>query len=149
MKIRLHLLEKELTDHKFVILGANLFLDDLKIMTALSKILQKLNDDPPTLLIWQGSFTSVPVFASMSSRNISSSTQYKNNFDALATLLSRFDNLTENTTMIFIPGPNDLWGSMVSLGASGTLPQDPIPSAFTKKSTRSVKTLYGAQIPPE
>lgn len=147
LKIRLHLLEKELTDHKFVILGANLFLDDLKIMTALSKILQKLNDDPPTLLIWQGSFTSVPVFASMSSRNISSSTQYKNNFDALATLLSRFDNLTENTTMIFIPGPNDLWGSMVSLGASGTLPQDPIPSAFTKKINKVCKNVVWSSNP--
>ncbi|CAI4037027.1 hypothetical protein SMKI_16G3260 [Saccharomyces mikatae IFO 1815] len=147
LKIRLHLLEKELIDHKFVILGANLFLDDLKVMTALSKVLQKLNDDPPTLLLWQGSFTSVPVFASMSSRNISSSTQYKNNFDALAMLLSRFDNLTENTTMIFIPGPNDLWGSMVSLGASGTLPQDPIPSAFTKKINKVCKNIVWSSNP--
>ncbi|CAI4054183.1 DNA polymerase epsilon noncatalytic subunit SKDI_16G4310 [Saccharomyces kudriavzevii IFO 1802] len=147
LKIRLHLLEKELTDHRFVILGADLFLDDLRIMTALSKILQKLNDDPPNLLIWQGSFTSIPVFASMSSRNISSSTQYKNNFDALATLLLRFDDLTENTTMIFVPGPNDLWGSMLSLGASGTLPQDPIPGAFTKKINKVCKNVIWSSNP--
>lgn len=147
LKIRLHLLEKELTDHRFIILGADLFLDDLRIMTALSKILQKLNDDPPTLLIWQGSFTSVPVFASMSSRNVSSSTQYKNNFDALATLLSRYDNLTESTTMIFIPGPNDLWGSMISLGANGILPQDPIPSVFTKKMNKVCKNIIWSSNP--
>ena len=79
--------------------------------------------------------------------SISSSTQYKNNFDALATLLSRFDNLTENTTMIFIPGPNDLWGSMVSLGASGTLPQEPIPSAFTKKINRVCKNIVWSSNP--
>ena len=147
LKIRLHLLEKELTDHRFIILGADLFLDDLRIMTALSKILQKLNDDPPTLLIWQGSFTSVPVFASMSSRNVSSSTQYKNNFDALATLLSRYDNLTESTTMIFIPGPNDLWGSMISLGANGILPQDAIPSVFTKKMNKVCKNIIWSSNP--
>ncbi|KOG96457.1 DNA polymerase epsilon noncatalytic subunit [Saccharomyces eubayanus] len=147
LKIRLHLLEKELTDHKFIILGADLFLDDLRIMTALSKILQKLNDDPPTLLIWQGSFTSIPVFASMSSRNVSSSTQYKNNFDALATLLSQYDNLTERTTMIFIPGPNDLWGSMISLGANGILPQDAIPSVFTKKMNKVCKNIIWSSNP--
>ncbi|CCC68073.1 hypothetical protein NCAS_0A15150 [Naumovozyma castellii] len=147
LKIRLHFLEKELEDHRFVILGGDLFLDELATLEALKKTFTKLEEDPPTLLIFQGSFTSVPVHASMTSRNVSATTQYKNNFDTLAGLLSTFENIINGSTLIFIPGPNDPWSSMVSLGATGIFPQKPIPTYFTQKMNRVCKHIIWGSNP--
>lgn len=141
IKIRLHLLERELIDHKFVLLGGDMFLDELQTMEALKKVLQRIDSDPPTVLLFFGSFSSTPVHASMSSKNISSTTQYKNNFDSLADLLSQFENIINYTHLVFIPGPNDPWTSISSLGANGILPQKPIPTFFTKKMNRVCKHI--------
>ncbi|CCF56339.1 hypothetical protein KAFR_0B00390 [Kazachstania africana CBS 2517] len=147
LKIRLHYLEKELEDHRFVILGGDLFLDKFITLEALRKTFKKLNDDPPTVIVFQGSFTSVPVHTSVTSKSISSSTQYKNNFDTLAALLSEFENIKNDSILIFIPGANDPWGSMHSLGASGSLPQKPIPSFFTQRISRVCKRVIWGSNP--
>ncbi|CCH61141.1 hypothetical protein TBLA_0E00800 [Henningerozyma blattae CBS 6284] len=142
LKIRLHYLERELTDNIFVILGGDLFLDELKTFDALKKIFEKLNEDPPIVLILLGSFSQKPIFATMNNHRISSSEQYKNNFDTLATLLTQFENLIATTTFIFIPGVNDPWGSSVSLGSSTTLPQRNIPEEYQSKINRICKKTY-------
>lgn len=147
LKIRLHYLEKELVDHRFVILGGDVFLDEMATLDALGKVFAKLNEDPPTVIVLQGSFTAVPVHASMSSRNISSTTQYKNNFDTLANLISRFENIANYSTFIFVPGVNDPWGSMVSMGAAYALPQRPVPSYFTQKIQRVCKNVIWGSNP--
>ncbi|EDO18368.1 hypothetical protein Kpol_1013p40 [Vanderwaltozyma polyspora DSM 70294] len=147
LKLRLHFLEKELIDHKFLILGGDLFLDDMNTISALRKLFTKINDDPPTVIIFQGSFSSTPVHASTQNNGISSTSRYKNGFDTLATLLSQFDYLTESSTMIFIPGANDPWSSMVSLGATRIWPQKSIPNYFTQRINRVCKNVIWGSNP--
>ncbi|QLQ78631.1 hypothetical protein HG537_0A08790 [Torulaspora globosa] len=147
LKIRLYYLEKELTDHRIVILGGDIFLDEIDTMQALRKVLTRLNDDPPTVIIFHGSFTAVPVHASMNSKNISSTVQYRNNFDELADLISQLDNIAESSTLIFVPGVNDAWGSMASMGAAHVLPQQPMPSRFTQKLKKVCKKVIFASNP--
>lgn len=147
LKIRLYYLEKELTENRIVILGGDIFLDSMDTMQALRKILARLNDDPPTVIIFQGSFTTVPVHASMNSKNISSTIQYKNNFDDLADLISDFENIAESCTLIFVPGVNDAWSSTVSMGAAHILPQQPVPSRFTQKLRKVCKEVIWASNP--
>lgn len=147
LKIRLHLLEKELADHKFVILGGDIFLDQLSCMEALRKILSILDENPPTVIVFQGSFCTTPIHASLSSKTTSLSTHYKNNFDTLATLLARFENIIENSTLIFVPGVNDPWKSMISLGAAYAWPQRSIPLSFTQKMNKVCKNIIWASNP--
>lgn len=147
LKIRLFYLEKELTDHRIVILGGDIFLDQMNTMQALRKVLKRLDDDPPTVIVFNGSFTAKPVHASMNSKNISSTVQYKNNFDDLADLISEFDNIAENSALVFVPGVNDAWGSTASMGAAHILPQQPVPSRFTQKLKRVCKEVTWASNP--
>ncbi|SCU83614.1 LADA_0C12508g1_1 [Lachancea dasiensis] len=147
LKIRLHLLEREMSDHRVVILGADIFLDRIHIMEALRKVLTKLETDPPLAIVFQGSFTSTPLFPVMNSKNISATTAYKNNFDALALLLSNFERLINESTFVFVPGPNDPWTSMVSLGTTGIWPQRPISSKFAQRVSRVCKKVIWASNP--
>lgn len=140
-KVRLHFLERELEDHRIVILGGDIFLDKLSTFEALKRVLSRLNDDPPIAIVFMGSFTSVPVHASTSSRTVSYSSQYKNNFDTLASFLSNFENIVNDTTLIFVPGVNDPWSSLNGLGSAGLLPQRPIPSYFTKRMNAVCKHI--------
>ncbi|CCE64823.1 hypothetical protein TPHA_0I03220 [Tetrapisispora phaffii CBS 4417] len=136
LKIRLHYLEKDFTDHRFAIMGGDMFLNELQTLSALRKVFSKLNEDPPIMIILQGSFSSTPVHASTNSKSMSISTQYKNNFDSLASLLSEFEDLINYSTFLFIPGVNDPWSSMVTLGSTGLWPQKPIPNHFTTRINR-------------
>ncbi|SCU80710.1 LAFA_0C00738g1_1 [Lachancea sp. 'fantastica'] len=147
LKIRLHLLERELTDHRIVVLGGDIFLDQLHVMEGLRKVFDKLNDDPPITLVLMGSFTSTPTFPVMSSKNISATTAYKNAFDALALLMSNFERLINETNFVFIPGANDPWTSMVSLGATAIWPQRPIPGTFVQRVNRVCKNVFWGSNP--
>ncbi|AAS52417.1 AEL267Cp [Eremothecium gossypii ATCC 10895] len=147
LKIRLHYLEKELTDHRFVFLGGNIFLDDTMTETALAKLFDVLEHDPPTVLVLPGSFTSTPIYPSSDSKSSSSTAAYRANFDALAKLLSKYERLINETTFVFIPGDNDPWGSMAYLGVAGTLPQHPIPGDFVTKVNRICKHVVWGSNP--
>lgn len=147
LKIRMHLLERELTDHRFAFLGGDLFLDQPQILEALRKVFAKLEGDPPTMMVLQGSFSSAPLFPVMSSKNISATSAYKNNFDALALLLLNFERLINETTFVFIPGNNDPWSSTVSLGTAGVWPQKPIPGIFAQRINRVCKKIHWGSNP--
>ncbi|SMN19834.1 similar to Saccharomyces cerevisiae YPR175W DPB2 Second largest subunit of DNA polymerase II (DNA polymerase epsilon), required for normal yeast chromosomal replication [Maudiozyma saulgeensis] len=147
LKIRLHYLEQDLAHHRCIILGGDIFLNEMATMDALRKVFTKINEDPPIMILLYGSFSSVPVYSSMTSKMISSTTQYKNNFDTLALLLSEFKNLTEETTFVFIPGVNDPWSSTSSLGSANLLPQRPIPSDFQQKMNRVCKNIIWGSNP--
>ncbi|KAG0655040.1 DNA-directed DNA polymerase epsilon, subunit B [Maudiozyma exigua] len=147
LKIRLHYLEQDMTDHRCVILGGDIFLNEMATMEALKKLFIRLDNDPPTMILLYGSFTSIPVYPSMTSRMISSTTQYKNSFDTLAALLSEFKNLTEESTFVFIPGVNDPWSSTTSLGSANLLPQRPIPKYFSQKIDRVCKNVIWGSNP--
>lgn len=147
LKIRLHYLEQELSDNKFVILGGDIYLDEMTTMDGLKKTFDKLTTDPPVAIVFNGSFVSVPVHPSLNSKNVSATVSYKNNFDALATLLSNYENLINDTHMIFIPGPNDPWTSMVGLGTTTMWPQKIIPSSFTQKMSRICRKVHWGSNP--
>ena len=147
IKIRLHLLEQDLTHQKFVLLGGDLFLDDQHVMDGLKKVFTKLDQEAPTVIVLFGSFSSFPVHAAMSSKNISSTTEYKNNFDSLAEMLSQFENIINHTHVVLIPGPHDPWVSLCSLGANGSLPQSSIPTHFSKRMNKICKNITWASNP--
>ncbi|CAB4253917.1 similar to Saccharomyces cerevisiae YPR175W DPB2 Second largest subunit of DNA polymerase II (DNA polymerase epsilon), required for normal yeast chromosomal replication [Maudiozyma barnettii] len=147
LKIRLHYLEQDLAYHRYIILGGDIFLNQMETMDALRKVFTKINDDPPTMILLYGSFSTVPVYSSMTSKMISSTTQYKNNFDTLALLLSEFKNLIEETTFVFIPGVNDPWSSTSSLGSANLFPQRPIPTDFQQKMNRVCKNVVWGSNP--
>lgn len=147
LKIRMHYLEQKLSDHKFVLLGGDIFLDETSTMDGLKKTFDKLNRDPPVAIVFNGSFVSVPVHPSLTSKNVSATVSYKNNFDELATLLSNYENLINDTHMIFIPGPNDPWSSMVGLGTTTLWPQKEIPSSFVQKMNRICRKIHWGSNP--
>lgn len=147
LKIRLHYLEKELVEHRFIIFGGDMHLDEMSTFSALRKVFQTLNEEPPTLIVFQGSFTSVPLHPSMNSKNISATTAYKNSFDTLASLLSDYEKIINETTLVFIPGVNDPWNSMVNLGTAGVWPQKPVPMNFVQRINRVCKNIVWGSNP--
>lgn len=144
------LLDKKLVDeertnlleHRFIILGCDIFLDKLATIDALRKVLARLHADiqlnsvTPICIVFPGSFVSSPFQPN------GSSSQYKGCFDALAELLKEFPGLLSsaesNVTFLFVPGDNDPWASTFSSGASPAWPAKPIPQIFTNRLRRVV-----------
>lgn len=147
LKVRLHLLERELTDNRFVILGGNIYLDQITTFEALEKAFDKLEENPPTLIVFNGSFSSVPLHPSASSKNLTAIKAYRNNFDTLANLLKNYEGLINESTFIFIPGYNDPWSSMASLGVAETLPMRQIPEILVGKMNRTCKNIIWGSNP--
>lgn len=144
-KRKLNRLEKLLDENRFIILGSNLFLDDLKVMKGLRKLFNKLEvelEEETTLvvsLVLTGSFISKPINSSQSSMSsISDSELYKSNFNNLANLVGEFPNIVKQIHFVLIPGPNDPWQSTFSLGSSNLnyLPQPAVPSVFMNRLER-------------
>lgn len=147
LKLRLHYLEEELGDNRFIIMGADIFLDKTNTFDALKKTFDNLERNPPIAIVFFGSFVSIPLHPALNSRNVSATVSYKDNFDTLATLLSDYESLINETQMIFIPGPNDPWASMFSLGTTSMWPQKQIPSSFCGKMNRVCKKIHWGSNP--
>ncbi|CCH42644.1 DNA polymerase epsilon subunit B [Wickerhamomyces ciferrii] len=129
---RLKLLEREL-DHKIIILGANCYLDDLKTLDALTKLFTRLSEDEndlPISIIFNGSFTSSPKHTS----------EYKNLFDSLASILEKFPVISGRINLVFIPGENDLWQAPL-------WPKHPIPKLFGNRITRVARSVNWSSNP--
>ncbi|CAI5756197.1 unnamed protein product [Candida verbasci] len=130
-------------NHKLVIVGSELHLDQPMIMKALKKFFNKLElsiiEDglEPLALVLIGSFTSIPLSSTNSSiTNVTNSEIYKSNIDNLSKLLSNYPNIIQNIKkLILIPGKNDPWQSTFSLGSSciNYLPQIGVPRVFTNR----------------
>lgn len=141
-------LEKTLNDHRVILLGSNIYLDDFKIRAGLTKFFAKLEDqildaqengeDGNFMLVMTGSFTSLPLTASKGLMSISNSEEYKSNFDFLAEMLAKYPLVVNNCKFLLIPGTNDPWQSSYSLGkpSSSMLPQTPIPKVFVSRLDR-------------
>lgn len=150
LRKKLSALEKLLVNHKLLILGCNIHLDDAKIMLGLRKFFERLElaleeqqDNPQSdkhlALIMTGSFVSQPLTSESGSLSLSSSSEnYKNNFDLLAELVSKFPLVVNKCKLVLIPGANDPWQSAYSLGrlSLNVLPQKPIASVFITRLER-------------
>lgn len=147
-KKKMSKLEKQLVNNKLIILGSNLYLDDLKVLKGLRRFFNKLELDlineptevsNPISLVLIGSFTSKPINSHNSSvSTISNSESYKNNFNNLTNIIAEYPNIVSYIKFIMIPGPNDPWQSTYALGNSNInyLPQQNIPSIFLNRLER-------------
>lgn len=145
LRRRLTSMEKSLTNHRMVFLGANCFLDDSRTLDGLKKLFNNIENEivdgenAPLALVLFGSFTSEPLTATSSLvSSISKSEVYKNNFDKFTSLLSKFLHLIRDTKFVLVPGPNDPWQATYSLGSSNlnALPQQLIPQVFVSRLER-------------
>ena len=137
------LIEEEkinLTKHRMYILGCDIYLDKLETFNALRKLFSRIQAETqmdstcPVCIVMTGSFVSTPFQPNRSS------SIYKDQMDALASLLQEFpallSNSEQNVQFIFIPGDNDPWESTFSSGSSETLPIKPLPKIFTNRLRR-------------
>lgn len=150
LKKKLSMLEKTLVDHKLILLGCNVHLDDPKVLTGLKKFFTTLeenledqhdvtSDEKHRVIVMTGSFVSQSLTSTNASvSSISSSEDYKNNFDNFAEMLSNFPLVVKCCRFVLIPGPNDPWQSTFSYGKSSStvLPQAPVPKVFLTRLER-------------
>lgn len=160
LKKKLTTLEKTLVNHKLILLGCNVFLDDTKIMAGLKKLFAKLEetiedhqdqniDDERFAMVMAGSFVSSPLTLTNGSISlILSSENYKSYFDGFAEMLAGFPLVVSKCKFVLIPGSNDPWQSTYSLGrlSLNALPQTLIPRVFTTRLERLLpkgNLIYG------
>ena len=127
-----------------MILIGELTLDQPRALEALRKILSTYATEPegrsPMSFVLAGSFTQHAVMAGCSGSGAgggSGSVEYKEHFDALASVLSDFPTLLQSATFVFVPGDNDGWASAFGAGAAVPLPRAPVPDMFTSRVRRA------------
>ncbi|KAI9683641.1 MAG: DNA-directed DNA polymerase epsilon, subunit B [Trizodia sp. TS-e1964] len=122
---------------RIAILG-EVSLDNPKTLEALKKVLSKYATDSegnaPMAIVLMGNFVTHAVMAGGGSGG---SIEYKEYFDALASVLSEFPTLLQSATFIFVPGDKDPWASAFSAGASTAIPRKGVPDLFTSRVKRA------------
>jgi DNA polymerase epsilon subunit 2 len=126
--------------YRMVIVG-EVNLDQPRTLQALKKLIglyaAEPGEDSPMTFILMGNFVQHPVMARGGSGG---SIEYKEYFDALASMLSEFPTLLQSATFIFVPGDNDGWASAFSSGAATLIPRKPVPEMFTTRIKRAFAT---------
>jgi DNA polymerase epsilon subunit 2 len=139
------------TAHNIVI-ASDLHLDVPSTLSALRTLLRTYTPDPtdahpvyPLAIILMGNFSSK---ASLAGVPGTGSIEYKEHFDALASVLADFQPLIAHTTLVLVPGDNDAWPSAFSAGAATPLPRKPVPAMFTSRIRKVVaeanREIWGA-----
>ncbi len=122
---------------RMVIMG-EVNLDQPRTLQALKKLFglyaAEPEEDTPMTFILMGSFVQHAVMARGGSGG---SIEYKEYFDALASILSEFPTLLQSATFIFVPGDNDGWASSFSSGAATPIPRKAVPEMFTSRIKRA------------
>ncbi|KAJ4375796.1 DNA-directed DNA polymerase epsilon, subunit B [Neocucurbitaria cava] len=123
-KIASKLLDEEKAHN--VVIASELHLDVPSTLSALRTLLRTYTPDPtdahpiyPLAIVLMGNFSSK---ASLAGVPGAGSIEYKEHFDALASVLADFQQLIAHTTLVFVPGDNDAWPSAFSAGAATPLP---------------------------
>ena len=116
-------------------------LDSPRTLEAIRRILATYTtadspEETPLSIVFMGNFVSKAVLAGAESS--AGSIEYKEHFNALASILAEFPTTLSRTTLIFIPGDNDPWASAFSAGAATPLPRDKVPDLFTMRVRRAV-----------
>jgi DNA polymerase epsilon subunit 2 len=130
----------EETRSKIIVLG-ECNLDLPIILSAIRAILSSYastNDpsDIPLAIMMMGNFVSSASLSGTSTGSV----EYKEHFDALASILGEFPKLLSSTMFIFVPGDNDPWASTFSSGAATAVPRQGVPELFTSRVKRAIAT---------
>ncbi|KAI8881892.1 DNA polymerase epsilon, subunit B [Backusella circina FSU 941] len=122
--------EESHKDITFITLS-DVYLDKPEVMRALREIFAGYSQAqiPPLAFILMGNFQSTPF-------NFSDLTQYKDNFSALADLISEYRELAQHSNFVFVPGSND----PTTMG--NTLPRGPIMGPVVERVKQKVKHCY-------
>ncbi|KZM25411.1 DNA-directed DNA polymerase [Ascochyta rabiei] len=125
-----------------IIIASDLHLDTPSTLSALRTLLRTYSPSPsnpnptyPLAIVLMGNFSSKATLAGVPGAG---SIEYKEHFDALASVLSDFQPLIAHTSLVFVPGDNDAWPSAFSAGAATPLPRKPVPALFTNRIRRVV-----------
>jgi len=139
-RIASNLLTKERPHN--VVVASDLHLDIPSTLSALRTLLRTYSPSPteaspvyPLAIILMGNFSSKATLAGVPGAG---SIEYKEHFDALASVISEFSQVIAHTTLIFVPGDNDAWPSAFSAGAATPLPRKEVPALFTSRIRRAV-----------
>jgi DNA polymerase epsilon subunit 2 len=135
-----------------VVIASDLHLDVPSTLSALRTLLRTYSPDAtdpsptyPLAIILSGNFMSKATLAGVPGAG---SIEYKEHFDALASVLADFPQLIAHTSLIFVPGDNDAWPSAFSAGAATPLPRKQVPALFTSRIRRAVaeanREVWGA-----
>lgn len=113
-------------------------LDQPRTLQALQKLLGIYSSEPegstPMTFVLMGNFVSHAIMARGGSGG---SIEYKEYFDALASVLSDYPSMLQTSTFIFVPGDNDGWASSFSSGAATAIPRPAVPEMFTSRIKRA------------
>ncbi|KAJ9602998.1 DNA-directed DNA polymerase epsilon, subunit B [Cladophialophora chaetospira] len=135
--------ESEPPRSKIAILG-ECTLDSPRTLEAIRAILSSYHTSSgyvsslPLSIVLMGNFVSAASMAG--STKGGGSVEYKEHFDALASVLSEFNTLLANVSFVFVPGDNDPWQSSFSAGGATMLPRLGVPEVFTSRVRRAVAT---------
>lgn len=142
-KLELDILKKRVTETpsegrgRMVLIG-EVQLDNARTLQALRKVLglyaADRADQIPMLIVLMGNFVHHAVMAGGGSGG---SIEYKEYFDSLASILSDYPTILQNTTFVIVPGENDPWASAFSAGAATVLPGNSVPELFTSRVKRA------------
>ena len=114
---KLEAMERENQEAMFVVLS-DVWLDQPKVMDKLRALFSGYSTMPPALFVFCGNFTSEP-YGPKHYKTL------KESFQSLASLISEFPSLLENSRFVFVPGPQDP-------GPGNILPRPPLPSVLIK-----------------
>lgn len=130
--------ESSLDGRSRIIILGEVQLDNARTLQALSKILGLYAvdelDQTPMVVVLMGNFVR---YAVMTGGVSGGSIEYKEYFDSLASALSDYPTMLQNTTFVFVPGDTDPWASAFSAGAATVLPRDTVPELFTSRVKRA------------
>lgn len=127
---------------KVAILG-ECHLDSPRTLEAIRAVLASYNasdevEHQPLSIVMMGNFVSAASMAGSTTGG--GSIEYKEHFDALASVLSEFPSLLASMSLVFVPGDNDPWASAFSAGAATAIPRDSVPEIFTSRIRRAIAT---------
>ncbi|KAJ3276477.1 DNA-directed DNA polymerase epsilon, subunit B [Terramyces sp. JEL0728] len=130
-----HLLsEVEKAEVSFVILS-DVWLDNHLTLEKLDVLFRGYSEAViPFMFIFIGNFQSTSYVHSASA-----AASYRENFDQLANIISKYPQISQQSRFIFIPGPNDPYCNVY--------PKPPIPGQFCKKLLSKVKNVTLASNP--
>jgi DNA polymerase epsilon subunit 2 len=122
-----------------IAIASEMNIDNPATLTALRTLLSFYSamptDEFPMALVLMGNFVS---HAALSGAPGAGSIEYKEYFNALASVLSDFPQLIARLNIVFVPGDQDAWPSAFSGGAAAPIPRKPVPEMFTTRIRRAI-----------